>query len=49
MLEDTIYEALHFFNIEFTKKYSLDKKALSLRDVLAILDFISSVNKQFSM
>jgi hypothetical protein len=31
---------LVFFNLQFCKKYSLEKKVITMRDILALMEFI---------
>ncbi|KAL4485768.1 hypothetical protein ABPG72_012308 [Tetrahymena utriculariae] len=35
-----LYEFLRFYNVNFCEKYSLDKKSLTMRDIVALMEFI---------
>jgi len=39
-LASNLFHFLKFFNLDFCQKYSLEKKHLTMRDVLAIMNFI---------
>jgi hypothetical protein len=36
-MSEWIFEFLRFFNLTFCKKYSLEKKLITMRDILALM------------
>lgn len=39
-ISEKLYEFLKFYNVTFCEKYSLDKKNLTMRDIVALMEFI---------
>lgn len=39
-IASNLYEFLKFYNVSFCEKYSLDKKNLTMRDIVALMEFI---------
>lgn len=44
-----LYKFLKFYNVNFCEKYSLDKKNLTMRDIVALMEFIYICNDNCSI
>jgi hypothetical protein len=42
ILREKLVQFIQFFNIKFCESFSLEKRSLSMRDILSILDFIAN-------